>query len=727
MKVTSSVSKTAAAPAATSQSSGSLQRQCECGQHTLSGECDECKQKKLVLKRTPEGRAGSPVVPPVVRNLLGQDGDPLDSGVRAAMEPHFKRFRSSGRRAAPSPQQASLLTAEAPDDELELEAWEHADTFLAQSGGRRRIAAETRFDFSGVRVHTGPIAVDAARAMNARAFTVGEHVVFGSGQYSPRSPEGLSLIAHELTHVAQQRNDPSGVRIQRATVAQSVGRFVRNVVLFVPYLFGMDMPFSDEELREYLDGLKDHIEGGFFSDDRARAVVKKWKAGVADFRLDLNKKKLLIIEMLDGSVTDGDRQGILELLEALTSEGPDQLEQVSGPGNINLTDVDKAMTKEPYSTRFNGILLQALALGGQPLAVRILQDMRDLKKDKFDFENLRELHDEIFKRMRVSQLLQESQSGHDSAFDYPENLPSTCPDFVPGTAGYTQNARVNKAARSYWTSVILDPQLIYYFQLTPLGKDNAFDALRTLFTPQHEICDKTLIHCDYLLNVVEFRAYAEMIGEQEFNKKVKNGDIEMVLSWNGFPKAGQGDFQRSPKAFAYRNMVPASKEDLVIGDHVTFFNHMAYDGLNSTKMMPWRLENAILIDKKENKDLFQGHGTKRLSEHAMLKELAEAYNPDAEEALRLARDADDGDSKKFADLKRIYPLVDKVEGKWMVTDPGLYGDSLRRGRRYELKAIDEGNLEGDPLLIGLRDPHDPSKMGSVDRPIESAPGPAPRP
>ncbi len=71
--------------------------------------------------------------------------------------------------------------------------------------------------------------------------------------------------------------------------------------------------------------------------------------------------------------------------------------------------------------------------------------------------------------------------------------------------------------------------------------------------------------------------------------------------------------------------------------------------------------------------------------------------------------------------------MDKVEGKWMVTDPGLYGDSLRRGRRYELKAIDEGNLEGDPLLIGLRDPHDPSKMGSVDRPIESAPGPAPRP
>ncbi len=61
------------------------------------------------------------------------------------------------------------------------------------------------YDLSQVRVHTDANAAESARAMNARAFTTGRDVVFGAGQYSPGTQEGQKLLAHELTHVVQQK------------------------------------------------------------------------------------------------------------------------------------------------------------------------------------------------------------------------------------------------------------------------------------------------------------------------------------------------------------------------------------------------------------------------------------------------------------------------------------------------------------------------------------------
>ena len=59
-------------------------------------------------------------------------------------------------------------------------------------------------DFSRVRVHTDSRAAESARAVNALAYTVGDHVVFGAGQYAPGTSAGRGLLAHELTHVTQQ-------------------------------------------------------------------------------------------------------------------------------------------------------------------------------------------------------------------------------------------------------------------------------------------------------------------------------------------------------------------------------------------------------------------------------------------------------------------------------------------------------------------------------------------
>src|SRR5690606_28221344 len=61
-------------------------------------------------------------------------------------------------------------------------------------------------DFSTVRVHIGGLAAETTRAARARAVTLGEHIAFAAGAYRPDSSEGRLLLAHELTHVIQQRS-----------------------------------------------------------------------------------------------------------------------------------------------------------------------------------------------------------------------------------------------------------------------------------------------------------------------------------------------------------------------------------------------------------------------------------------------------------------------------------------------------------------------------------------
>jgi Domain of unknown function (DUF4157) len=77
---------------------------------------------------------------------------------------------------------------------------------------RARMEARFGYDFSQVRVHADAQASDSARAVNARAYTVGRHVAFASDEYTPHSIEGQRLLAHELTHVVQQQTLTGTVR-----------------------------------------------------------------------------------------------------------------------------------------------------------------------------------------------------------------------------------------------------------------------------------------------------------------------------------------------------------------------------------------------------------------------------------------------------------------------------------------------------------------------------------
>ena len=75
------------------------------------------------------------------------------------------------------------------------------------------------FDFGRVRVHAGGQAAEAAQSVHARAYTVGNEIVFGAGQYAPRTSHGARLLAHELTrHLVAggvDRQPAVGVRGER--------------------------------------------------------------------------------------------------------------------------------------------------------------------------------------------------------------------------------------------------------------------------------------------------------------------------------------------------------------------------------------------------------------------------------------------------------------------------------------------------------------------------------
>jgi Domain of unknown function (DUF4157) len=149
--------KTQSAVAAEAPSSAfMLRRKCDCGNHTTSQKCGACEKEKHLLQRRKNQFSDHGEVPSIVHDVLRSPGQGLDARARAFMEPRLGQ------------------------------------------------------DFSRVRVHTDAQAASSAQAVNALAYTVGHHVVFGAGRYQPHSEDGRRLLAHELTHVQQAATAPTG-------------------------------------------------------------------------------------------------------------------------------------------------------------------------------------------------------------------------------------------------------------------------------------------------------------------------------------------------------------------------------------------------------------------------------------------------------------------------------------------------------------------------------------
>ncbi|WP_157097875.1 eCIS core domain-containing protein [Niabella ginsenosidivorans] len=80
---------------------------------------------------------------------------------------------------------------------------------------QRFFGSALNYDFSKVRIHKDPVANNSARSINARAYTKGTDIVFGSNEYQPQTAVGKRLLAHELAHVIQQEGIKENGLIQR--------------------------------------------------------------------------------------------------------------------------------------------------------------------------------------------------------------------------------------------------------------------------------------------------------------------------------------------------------------------------------------------------------------------------------------------------------------------------------------------------------------------------------
>lgn len=140
-----------------------LQRRCACGAGAgFSGECDSCARAALQRhgNGNGNGEAAHDIWPASVSDTLARPGRALDADTRGFMEDRY--------------------------------------------GGH---------DFGAVRVHDDAAAAASARDVDAHAYTVGNHIAFGAGQYQPATDSGRHLLAHELAHTVQQQG------LQRAGTA----------------------------------------------------------------------------------------------------------------------------------------------------------------------------------------------------------------------------------------------------------------------------------------------------------------------------------------------------------------------------------------------------------------------------------------------------------------------------------------------------------------------------
>jgi hypothetical protein len=163
------------------------------------------------------------------------------------MEPYFGHDFVDSQTAGFAPQAASAgLTVGSAGDRFEQEADQMAERVSKVEGQGTRNQPRAGYDFSNVRVHTDVQAAQAASSVGALAFTVGQNIVFGSGQYAPATLSGRTLLARtDSCHSTRQD--------AAATLQRSVGGFLK--YLHQRSVFGFLLHFSDEALQGYLKRL----------------------------------------------------------------------------------------------------------------------------------------------------------------------------------------------------------------------------------------------------------------------------------------------------------------------------------------------------------------------------------------------------------------------------------------------------------------------------------------
>lgn len=149
-----------------------------------------------------------------LRHALSDRGEALAPSVMTQFARLFSAFPTAQTAEPGRAGEVDGWAISAADSPAERAAREMADRSVSAPVPGRPPSVPARF--ADVRVHRGPAAARAARALMARAFTIGHHIYFAAGQYDPDSIRGRRLLGHELAHV--RHADASGPAKTPATV-----------------------------------------------------------------------------------------------------------------------------------------------------------------------------------------------------------------------------------------------------------------------------------------------------------------------------------------------------------------------------------------------------------------------------------------------------------------------------------------------------------------------------
>ena len=163
-----------------------LQRKCACGGTPgASGECERCRRKRLQARLAVTGN----------RDAFETEADRAAEslGTGAAVAPLSPLVgESAGERPPPIVDEVIASGGQPLDDAT-----------------RHLMSSHFGHHFGNVRIHADARAAESARAVQAHAYTVGNHIAFDAGRFAPTTSPGQKLLAHELAHVVQQSSGAS--------------------------------------------------------------------------------------------------------------------------------------------------------------------------------------------------------------------------------------------------------------------------------------------------------------------------------------------------------------------------------------------------------------------------------------------------------------------------------------------------------------------------------------
>lgn len=311
-----------------------IRRACACHSSGSSGgKCATCAKEDELRRSSKADGNKAEGAPEVVHQVLRSTGQPLDEGTRSFMAARFGR------------------------------------------------------DFHDVRISTGGQAAHAADAIQAKAFTWGNRVVFGRDEYNPHSSSGLHLLAHELAHTAQQSgakslqtnlkigsvNDPQEREADRAADAVVRGQSVSTTtssgkaVMRQADEAAASQTIADEsreshrgELADAIEEIRRKREEGFrkLSDEYRKKLLKG--AGIQGQTIASPDDALAILKSLnvDLSVLDdrvkqirasmGKKLEGTTTAESVSKESTDAIAALSPKGQETFRKGLEAVRKEPF-------------------------------------------------------------------------------------------------------------------------------------------------------------------------------------------------------------------------------------------------------------------------------------------------------------------------------------------------------------------------------------------